>query len=109
LPHTWTLKWVDKELRSASERKKIKIACYHYLLHNTITIKEGNDIVAVIFFIVKPSKKAMVIIVVIFCNKAIEEDDGSYHLLFLYNTTTEEGDNNLVPLLSLLHKNPNKY
>jgi hypothetical protein len=78
-------------------------ACCHHLLHNTTTIEEGDDIVAITFFATKPLKKAMVVTIVIFCNKAIEEGDGSFYLfILLYNTTTIEGNGNLVSSPSLL-------
>jgi hypothetical protein len=30
------------------------VACCHRLVHNTTTIEEGDDIVAIMFFVTKP-------------------------------------------------------
>jgi hypothetical protein len=50
----------------------VKITYCHHLLHGTtITIKEGDDIVAVTFLTTKPSKKATIVAIVVFYNKAI--------------------------------------
>jgi hypothetical protein len=94
----------------------------HHLLHNTTTIEEGDDIVAVTFFTAKPLKEVMTVGVTIFYNKAIEEGDricclllllynttieegtgnSCCHFIFLYNTTTEEGDDNSCHCVLLL-------
>jgi len=61
----------------------------------TITIEEGDDIVAITFFAAKLPKKAHV--ATIFCSKAIKEGDKSWRFLLLrYNETIEEDDDSLL-------------
>jgi hypothetical protein len=88
---------LDPKTKEKEKRKRKKeTTCCHRLLHNTITIEEGNNIVAITFFVTKPLKKVTIVIVAIFCNKTIEKGDGSCCLLlFLCDTTTEKGDTNL--------------
>ncbi len=79
------------------------VVYYHCLFHNSTTIEEGNDIVAVTLFITKPLKKAITIVVTFFCNKAIKEGDGNCNLLFILKHRKESDNIKLLSPLSLQH------
>jgi hypothetical protein len=66
--------------------------CCHCLLHNTITMEEGDNIATVTFFVAKPLKKATMVTIIFLGSKAIEKGDGNCCHLFLLFKHKEKGN-----------------